>query len=399
MKGRKLIVFVAIALGAMASVGLSGVARNEVAGQQASAFEVWVADQGNVGPAEAGRLYIYPGTTVDGRSQIGDPQIIEFGTAAQCVGDGVGRRPHFIEINRSHTHGVIANVASGHVYVIRGADHAVVASIDVGLQAHHAVPTADGSAILVAKQNDKRLGRIRADFTTDTYTYNPAEDIDLGALQDAGHPDNAPICPVLVGSKAYVTLRGGGLYIVDTVTMQITKSFTNAQIAPAGCGGVVIGDKVYVNSGTATSSSLYVFDATNDTLLKTITFNPGFGTDAHGMMVLAGRYVWMANRGNGDNIVVLDATTDTIIRVVSGFGAAPDLMVPSPAGDLVFLTLRGPNALTGGPSARGMTPGLAVLQVLQGGVAGQFASFSPIGSQASDSPNDPHGIGLRRVSP
>jgi hypothetical protein len=361
-------------------------------------FEVWVLDQANVGAATAGRLYIFPGVVIDGRSLIGAPEIMEFGLLAQGVGDGPGVRPHIIEFNHSQTHAVISNVTSGHVYFMRTSDRAIVGSIDVGLQAHHAHPSVDETMALVAKQNDKKLGVIRTNYAMDSFTYNPAEDLDLGALQDAGHPDNAPICPVLVGGRAFVTLRGGGLYIVNTATMTITKSFTRDEIAPAGCGAVAVAGKVYINSGTATTSHLYVFDAATEALIKTLNLT-GRGTDAHGMALTGdGRYLWMGHRGDGDNIVVIDTATDEVIDQFSDFGAAPDLMAPSPSGDLVFVTLRGPNNLTGGPAAKGTTPGLAVLRVLQDGAMGQIGFFAPIGSQAADSPNDPHGVAVRLVN-
>jgi rhodanese-related sulfurtransferase len=44
-------------------------------------------------------------------------------------------------------------------------------------------------------------------------------------------------------------------------------------------------------------------------------------------------------------------------------------------GILVFITLRGPKALTGGASAVGETPGMAVLLVDQGGASGKQVAF------------------------
>jgi hypothetical protein len=70
-------------------------------------------------------------------------------------------------------------------------------------------------------------------------------------------------------------------------------------------------------------------------------------------------------------------------------------MAASPLGDLVFMALRGPNNLTGGPPAKGAAPGLAVLQVEQGGMTGRLGFFSPIGLQAPESPNDPHAVAIR----
>lgn len=70
---------------------------------------------------------------------------VNLSEAALGVGDGVGKRPHMILFNRAQTHAVIANVASGHVYVMRAADRKVTgsvrmtASLPTAIQAHAAL--------------------------------------------------------------------------------------------------------------------------------------------------------------------------------------------------------------------------------------------------------------------
>jgi DNA-binding beta-propeller fold protein YncE len=371
-----------------------------VGAAQAADYEVWVVDQANA--AEGGaRLHVFSGSAISPSGYAGQPQVVDLDAAAQGVGAGPGVRPHLLLFNRDHTHGVLAYVASGHVQVIRAADRAVVASIDVGEQAHGALPSPDDSFILVANQNGKKLAKIAADYQQEQFSHNPAEDFDLKALEDEQHPDNAPICPVMFAGqskKAYVTLRGGGLFVVDTSTtpMQVVKSYGKDQVAPAGCGGVVVGNKMYVNSGLATSGAIYIFDLETDELIKTID-TTAQGTDAHGMVVVGGnRYLWMANRGDGDNIVVLDTASGELVGAFDGLGAAPDLMDLAPSGDLVFVSLRGQNALTGGPSARGETPGMAVVSVQDEGRRGARAFFVPIGEPTSSS--DPHALAVRRIA-
>ena len=361
----------------------------------AQEYEVWTVDQSN---AEDGgdQLYIY---TAGSWSEPSD--VVPLWARAAGVGDGAGTRPHFLLFNTAHTHGLLANVASGHVYVIRASDRAIVASIDVGDQAHAAMASPDDRWILVANQNGKRLARIEADFANEQFAYDPSADLDIGALQDDGNPDNAPICPVMyVGStgKAYVTLRGGGMYVVDTAAtpMRVTRSYSKDEIAPAGCGGVTGGNRVYINSGSARDGHLYVFDAATDDLI-TSTPTTQYGTDAHGMLLVADRYLWMGNRGLGDNVVILNAETLELAGMIEDVGPGPDLMDISPGGDLVFVTLRGPKALTGGPSAIGLTPGVAVLAVDQGGASGYRVEFIPIGSQEAGSAADPHAVAVRRT--
>ncbi|MSQ27838.1 MAG: hypothetical protein EXR51_06845 [Dehalococcoidia bacterium] len=360
-------------------------------------YEVWAIDQAD--PQRGGaKLYVYQGAQFTDTRYAGTPQVVDLIAAAQGVGDGPGVRPHLITFNSTHSHALIAYVASGHVQVMRTSDKKIVASIDVGDQAHAAMAAPDDSLILVANQNGKKLARITSNFRTETFTYNPADDLDLRALENPGFPDNAPICPLMFAEgtkKSYVTLRGGGFYAVDAgaTPMRVLQRHDKDRIAPAGCGGVQVGSKIYVNSGTLTSSDLYVLDARTDAILKHIPFTP-VGRDGHGMVVM-GRYLWMGNRASA-NIAVVDTTTDANIAVIPNTGIAPDLMDISPDGSKVFATLRGPNNLTGGPPAKGQTPGFAVFRPDLGGASGTRLYFVPIGDQSVDTPSDPHAIAVRR---
>ena len=113
---------------------------------QANTYEVWVIDQANV-PDGGDRLYIYkPGNWAD-------PETHYLWELAQGVGDGAGTRPHLLTWNSTHSHGILANVATGHVYIIRAADRKIVASIDVGEQAHGAITSPADKQILVSNQN------------------------------------------------------------------------------------------------------------------------------------------------------------------------------------------------------------------------------------------------------
>ncbi len=160
--------------------------------QTGSPYELWVVDQAN---AEVGgnRLYIYQEGQLRGNALAGAPEVIDLQAGATGVGDGPGMRPHLLLFNSRHTHGVLAAVASGHVLFIRAADRRVTGSVDVGEQAHGAVPAPDDRSVIVANQNGKRLARIQADFASEQFAYDPSADLDLEALEDDGHPDNAPI--------------------------------------------------------------------------------------------------------------------------------------------------------------------------------------------------------------
>jgi thiosulfate/3-mercaptopyruvate sulfurtransferase len=364
---------------------------------QSPGYEVWAVDQADANRNGA-RLYVYRGPVAADSA----PEVVDLDATSRGVGAGPGVRPHLLLFNKSHSHGVLAWVASGHVTVIRASDRKTVASIDVGEQAHGAAPAPDDSFLLVANQNGKKLARIKSDFAAERFAHEAEADLDLKALENPDQPDNAPICPLLFvegTTKAYVTMRGGGLYVVDAAAtpIRVLKTFTKAQVAPSGCGGIQLGAKLYINSGTATFGALYVFDTETDNLVTSID-TTRYGTDAHGMALVGDRYVWMANRAGGDNVVVFDARTDEVVGTFAGFGAAPDLIDVAPAGDRAFVTLRGPNNLTGGPAAKGETPGLAVLDVRDGGRTGARAAFVPIGAQGSRSDADPHALAVRRLS-
>ncbi len=361
-------------------------------------YELWAIDQSDADKGGA-KLYIYASKDLE-QKQAGTPEVVDLTVAAGGVGAGVGVRPHALSFNGTQTHALIAHVASGHVYVMRTKDRKVVASIDVGEQAHWAAVSPDDKSILVANQNGKKLARITADFAAEKFTHDPAQDLNLAALEDKDYPDNAPICPLIFApgtQNTYVTLRGGGLLVVDagSTPMKVVQSLPKDIVSPAGCGGVATGGKVYIDSGTATSGHVYVFKP--EGLAKTLVMTE-YGTDTHGMMLVGkGRYLWVGNRGLGDNIVVIDTQTDTVAGMITAVRPAPDIMGISPTGDIVYVAVRGPNPATGGAPARGERPGVHALKVTQNGASGEDWLFIPIGDQGATSTSDVHGVAVRVV--
>jgi hypothetical protein len=73
--------------------------------------------------------------------------------------------------------------------------------------------------------------------------------------QKAGvRPNNTVICPIASsdGRHAYVTLGGGGQFVVDyTATpMQIVAEYDMSKVRAAGCGGMEGGGFIHLNAGT-----------------------------------------------------------------------------------------------------------------------------------------------------
>ena len=351
-----------------------------------SSYEVWLMDQSDTRPDGGGRLFIYPGPAVDG----GDaaeavPEVHDFGGAVRDLALSkpgspsveAPRRPHMVLFNASGTHAVVAFVLTGHVLFLDTATRAPLDIIDVGAQVHVAVPSPDERFVLVAGQNGKLLQRIRTDYATNTFTLDHAATLDLAAGTTPGgvltqhpllRPDNAPIYVAITNDSRYgfVTLRGGGLLVVDIAAtpMRIVAEYDNTAIKPAGFAGAQSGTKMYINSGTSGAADpfghdVYVFaiEAISPSGNPPNLPAPGLVyrrtrhqaepghedahgivdthgiVDAHGILLTnQGRYLWVADRIQND-VTVVDTATDAVVNVFSLVGAVS----PDPAPDLLAL--------------------------------------------------------------
>jgi len=216
-----------------------------------------------------------------------------------------------------------------------------------------------------------------------------------------------------------VTLRGGGLFVVDgkATPMQIVAEYDKATVHPNGCVGAQVGQKMYIDSGGGTANNLYeaylyAFPATgfspanppNVPAPKVVFSEDVDQADSHGGAITKhGDYLWIADRGRNFFFVV-DTSTDTIVNRIPLAGPVssdptPDLMATSPNGSHVFASLRGPNPLTADPHvSTGVSPGVAVFKVLQSGRDAFFEGIAPITNR--DAMNieraDIHALALRR---
>jgi hypothetical protein len=401
-----------------------------------SSHEVWTVDQSNsAGKSTGGTLYVYDPQRLDA------PEKIDLGGAAEelCVGltGSAPVRPHMVLFNRSRTHGILANVASGHVVFFDAAKRKPVGCVDVGVQAHAAVPSPDERYVLVANQNGKLLQRIRTDYRNNVFTLENEATLDLangttpsGApKQDAAlRPDNAPICPLIESSSrfGFITLRGGGLFAVDarSTPMRIMAEYDKDTIHGNGCGGLETTGKMYVNSGGGTAANMTEFDvyafplwkfqklrepaAPNTPARKLVLSQDELEhTDSHGATLTRfGRYLWVADR-MGNRIVVIDTWTDSLANEIPLVGPlssdpSPDLLDTSPRGDRVYVSLRGVIPLSGDPHAStGNTPGLCVIKVSKSGRSGRIESIQRIANvdAAGVDRADPHALRVRDLTP
>ncbi len=431
----------------------AGIAPIEAREDSPPAHEIWMLDQSNTYDADGngsldsgGTLYIFKGNHLPGNAASNaQAEVINLGGAlAEWVRGQTGSvpvRPHYLALNASGTHAIISFVATGHVLIIEAASRTPAFVVDVGTQAHAALPSPDETYILVANQNGKLLQRINTDYAANNFLLAAAATLNLatgttpsGALkQDDGvtqigvRPDTAPILalPDKSSSLAYVTLRGGGLFVVDAraTPMQIVAEYTQATIDPAGLLAIQKGGKVYFNSGggggatLGFQSVLYTLptgafsttpDVTPDSPAPFTVFDHQSrgSVDSHGLLLTKHqRYLWVADRA-ANRVIVVDTETNAVINEIPLAGQvsddpAPDLFALSPAGNRVYVTLRGPNPLTGNNpavnNAKGSTPGLGVIRVEAGGRKGVLQTVFRISNIDSSGIEraDPHGIAVR----
>jgi hypothetical protein len=386
-------------------------------------YEVWAIDQSNTnGKTYGGMVYIWDGHALENAHQAPDvvPEKIDLSgaVAAMCFAKTGANpvRPHMLAFNRSQTHAIISFVASGHVVFLNAETRAPIECIRSSAgaggarQVHFAFPSPDETYVAVANQNGKLFERINTDYATNTFVLDVGAGIDLAgcvtpngaACQGTLRPDNAPICPIIDSSSrlSFVTLRGGGLFVVDSkaTPMKIVAEYDKDTIHPNGCLGAESKGKMYIDSGGGTAANLYEadvyvfplsgfpaagFNAPNTPAPKIVLSDHSDHADTHGAALTKHeKYLWVADRGR-NWIYVIDTDTDEALGQINLAGGVsedptPDLLAFAPNGSHAFMSLRGPNPLTADPHvSTGSTPGVGVLKVLESGRRAVFEAVAP----------------------
>jgi DNA-binding beta-propeller fold protein YncE len=386
-------------------------------------YEVWAIDQSNSpGQTFGGTLYIWDGHDLENRhrapTEVAERIDLGAAAAALCLARTGANpvRPHMLAINAAQTHAIISFVASGHVLFMNAATRTplecIRSSVGAGgaRQVHFAIPSPDQTYVSVANQNGKLFERINTNYATNTFVLDTTAGINLATCTTPNglpcenavlRPDNAPICPIIDSTSRYsfVTLRGGGLFVVDSkaTPMQIVAEYDRDTVHPNGCLGAEVPGKMYLDSGGGTASNLfeadlYAFPVTGfspanppNTPPPVVVFSEDVDeADSHGATLTKHlKHLWVADRGR-NFLFVVDTGTDTIVNRIPLVGdvspdPTPDLLALSPNGSHVFTSLRGPNPLTADPHvSTGATPGVGVIKVLQGGRDGTFESVAPV---------------------
>ena len=360
------------------------------------AYEVWALDQSDTAKESGGYLYIYDGASLAANPGAAKPTVtVDFGTdinnfCQQASGKAI-RRPHMIFFTKDQSH-VLISFLSGQVLFMDAATRKPDACLSLGKNVHAAWPTPDQKMAVAANIAEKKFIRIWTDYAAHKFSFDPQKDvINLGALESGERPDTAPICPITdeTSKYAFITLRGGGLLVTDVTQtpMPIVATLNNVQVHPAGCGGIQVGNTMYINSGggwpvAPLSYDVYALDLAGlpkSVTARLISSRDEQFADSHGMAAV-GRYVWNVDRA-GNNVEIIDSLPNLSVGSVTMAGSvsedpAPDLLDVSPDAAYVFVALRGPAPLTGNDktvnNAKGSTPGVGVITVINGGRGGEF---------------------------
>jgi hypothetical protein len=385
------------------------------------AYEVWVTDQSDTGKESGGYLHIFDGAKLAADPAGAKPtQTIdlagEIGKFCEDATKKAVRRPHMVFFNAAQDH-VIISFLSGHVLFMDAATKKPDACLSMGKNAHAAWPTPNQKMAITANIADKKFIRIWTDYAGHKFSFDPDKDVlNLDSFEGGEQPDTAPICPITESTSryAFITLRGGGLLVVDvTVTpMKVVATLDNNQIHPAGCGGIESGGTMFINSGggwpvAPLSYDVYALDISNlpkSISVKLVSQRNDQFADSHGMASV-GRYVWNADRA-GNNVEIIDTLSNLSVGVIdlttsANADPAPDLMDVAPDGQYVFVTLRGQSPLTGNDkdahNAKGTIPGVGVIHVDAEGRVGHYKGQTAITNMKEGKETaDAHGIAVRK---
>lgn len=390
-------------------------------GASVSAYEVWLTDQSDTGKESGGYLHIYDGAQLAANPASAKPTMtIDFagdiGKFCEEATKKAVRRPHMLFFNKNQDHAIISFL-SGHVLFMDAATKKPDACLSMGKNVHAAWPTPDQKMAIAANIAEKKFIRIWTDYAAHKFSFDPEKDVvNLVAFEGGERPDTSPICPITESSSryAFVTLRGGGLLVFDVTAtpMKAVAMLDNNQVHPAGCGGVQVGDTMYINSGggwpvAPLSYDVYALDISGlpaKVSAKLVSQRDDKFADSHGMIGV-GRYVWSADRA-GNNVEIIDTLSNFSVGSIdlvseANQDPAPDLMDVAPDGQYVFVGLRGPNPLTGNDkvahNAKGTIPGVGVIHVDAGGKVGHYKGQAVITNKKDEKETaDTHGLAVRK---
>ncbi len=245
-------------------------------------------------------------------------------------------KPHSIDFAPSGEYAYVADVGDGDVQVIRAADRQVVATLDLGAAGtHQAKPSPTGTTLLVAQMPTKTLIKVAADETDESWSVTGSL-----SFESLG---KAPVCTAFRadGQRAYVSLSGSGIAVVDVATMTLLGTLATAGAAQCGLVNSRDGHTIFVDSNGG-GGHFYRLDTTTDTLT-----DGGYaieGVDLHAFGMLPNEtWAFAASRGNDQLTMIHLAMPEMTAWSVSldlrpGVADKPDMVAMK--GGSVYVTLR-----------------------------------------------------------
>lgn len=256
--------------------------------------EVWVTSQGTH------RLFIVHGLHGQG--------------GVETLNLPTGTGPHLINFSPDGEYTYVSGMGNGNLLVLRAKDREIVATLNFGAPAgtHQAMPSPDGETLLVAQIASKKLIKVAADETTETWT-KTGQELTLA---------KSPICTIFRddGQRAYVSLLPSGIQVVDVATMAPVGDEipTDGFVA---CGMV----KEHDGSGIMLTSSgggghVYRLDLETETLDSRGTLG---ASDWHSFRMSPNEKVGFGTVPAADEVRLVDLESDPVTSVALPLNPTP----------------------------------------------------------------------------
>ncbi|APX96100.1 cell surface protein [Natronorubrum daqingense] len=350
-------------------------------------YEVWALDQGR------DDIFIYePAADADGDDEFAMTDYIDVNDLGIDADDIV---PHMIDFSSDYAYAAIACTAGGRTLVFDTEEKELVADIETGPSTHMAAFSPGDEYITVDVMGDMEDGHygsiVRLDADTENGEFEEVDRIELGESDEVSDNEvepGHPICHQYTADGRSLHTLGpeygnAGLVIVDHDEFEIERAYTQEE-APTNCGTMphYEDEKFYLTAGAPSDPDegedgvghYYVYDTAEDEFI--LEEGDTEGVDAHGFWFTPdGEELWILNRETNDGVVV-DPETDEPVEdgYIEQYGPdqaddpadsdAPDIMWSSPDGEYMFVSLRGPDPVSGDPhAATGITPGFSVMSI------------------------------------
>jgi DNA-binding beta-propeller fold protein YncE len=193
-----------------------------------------------------------------------------------------GAQPHTITFSPDGSYAYVSNLGDGDLVVVRAQDRQVVARLNLGPDwTHHTVPSPDGSILLSANRTTGMLTKIAADEEAETWT--PVAEVNVAAAM-AGP---GPLCVAFRpdGQRAYVSVFGPGIAVVDVPTMTVIRRLPTAGSAQCGLASSKDGRTIFLLAPGG-QGHFYRLDTMTDTLIEDTSFG-SIAPGIHGLIMSA----------------------------------------------------------------------------------------------------------------